>query len=59
MALVSLHTLLSAANAPARAPGKPAGKRPDKQHVPSKDSALTGNYWPMLLIVVSGADSNR
>ncbi|CAB3251889.1 unnamed protein product [Arctia plantaginis] len=42
MALVSLHTLLSAANAPSRVPSKLANKqpRPDKQHVPAKESAL-------------------
>lgn len=49
MALVSLHTLLSAANAPSRVPSKLASKRqgeprPDKHHVPAKDSTLTGNY---------------
>ncbi|KAJ8722901.1 hypothetical protein PYW07_004081 [Mythimna separata] len=49
MALVSLHTLLSAANAPSRVPSKLANKRQaepraDKHHVPAKDSALTGNY---------------
>ncbi|KAL0893641.1 hypothetical protein ABMA27_013803 [Loxostege sticticalis] len=40
MALVSLHTLLSAANAPSRVPSKLANKlpRPDKHHVPAKDS---------------------
>lgn len=45
MALVSLHTLLSAANAPSRVPSKLANKlpRPDKHHVPAKDSCtLTG-----------------
>ncbi|XP_026742885.1 E3 ubiquitin-protein ligase TRIM37-like, partial [Trichoplusia ni] len=46
MALVSLHTLLSAANAPSRVPSKLANKRQaepraDKHHVPAKDSALT------------------
>ncbi|KAH9639084.1 hypothetical protein HF086_009053 [Spodoptera exigua] len=46
MALVSLHTLLSAAQAPARVPTKLPGKRQpdprtDKHHVPSKDSHLT------------------
>ncbi|KAG6459241.1 hypothetical protein O3G_MSEX011281 [Manduca sexta] len=43
MALVSLHTLLSAANAPSRVPSKLANKqpRPDKQHAPAKEPALT------------------
>nr|XP_049695068.1 uncharacterized protein LOC110378720 isoform X3 [Helicoverpa armigera] len=46
MALVSLHTLLSAANAPSRVPSKLASKRqpeprPDKHHVPAKESTLT------------------
>ncbi|XP_012552089.1 uncharacterized protein LOC101744303 isoform X2 [Bombyx mori] len=42
MALVSLHTLLSAANTPSRAPNKLPNKMPrtDKQ-VPAKDSTLT------------------
>lgn len=47
MALVSLHTLLSAANQPSRVPSKLASKLPrqDKHHhVPAKDSStLTGN----------------
>lgn len=42
MALVSLHTLLSAASAPSRMPSKLA--RVDKpHHVPAKEAALTGN----------------
>ncbi|XP_050559039.1 uncharacterized protein LOC118266782 isoform X4 [Spodoptera frugiperda] len=47
MALVSLHTLLSAAQAPpSRVPSKLPSKRqaeprPDKHHVPNKDSQLT------------------
>ena len=50
MALVSLHTLLSAANAPSRVPSKLANKRPgeprpDKHHVPAKESTLTGKYF--------------
>lgn len=49
MALVSLHTLLSAANAPSRVPSKLTNKqpRPDKQHVPAKESALAGNLYFM------------
>lgn len=43
MALVSLHTLLSAANTPSRVPSKLANKQPrvDKHNVPAKDSTLT------------------
>ncbi|XP_026329272.1 uncharacterized protein LOC113237172 isoform X2 [Hyposmocoma kahamanoa] len=43
MALVSLHTLLSAANAPSRVPSKLASRQPrhDKQQVPNKESTLT------------------
>lgn len=53
MALVSLHTLLSAAQAPAaRAPSKLPSKRaaeprPDKHHVPHKDSQLTVSSNPV------------